>query len=136
METNNTLTGIELVKELNSKRTKELEEHKIEAIKEVREYSEKRIHYLTEEIPHKHLFAIRGEYCDFYESQNFVNVYLKYLPKQEAFDKIAIENFSSVVDALNNIVNDLQKHYKSQNLLSSTHDKINNAKQALNNIKL
>jgi hypothetical protein len=49
---------------------------------------------------------------------------------------LAVNNFASVVDALNHIVNDLQKHYKPQKLLSSTHDKINNAKQALNNIKL
>ncbi len=133
---NNTLTGIELVKELDSKRTKELEEHKIEAIKEVREYSEKRIHYLTEEIPHKHLFAIRGEYCDFYESQNFVNVYLKYLPKQEAFEKIATENFGSVVDALQMLLKEARAN--SFNL----HHNINDtpaeamAQQALNNIKL
>jgi hypothetical protein len=44
---------------------------------EVREYSDAPIIYLDSPIPKNHLFAVRGEHCDFYETSKYVMVYLK-----------------------------------------------------------
>lgn len=48
-----------------------------EAEKEVRQYSESEIILTDTPIPSNHLFAVRGEFCDFYETSKYVIVYLK-----------------------------------------------------------
>lgn len=44
---------------------------------EVREYSDAPIIYIESEVPKNHLYCVRGEYCDFYETSKYVMVYLK-----------------------------------------------------------
>lgn len=44
---------------------------------EVRRKTDKKIILASSAIPANHLYAIRGEYCDFYETQYFVVMYLK-----------------------------------------------------------
>lgn len=48
-----------------------------EAEKEVRAYSEADIIYIDNPIQNNHLFAVRGQVCDFYETSKYVMVYLK-----------------------------------------------------------
>ena len=48
-----------------------------QAINEVRVYSDSVIMFLDSPIAHNHLFAVRGEVCDFYECNKYVMVYLK-----------------------------------------------------------
>lgn len=47
------------------------------AEKEVRQYSDMEIIITDTPIPSNHLFAVRGEFCDFYETSKYVTVYLK-----------------------------------------------------------
>src|SRR6478735_348594 len=52
---------------------------KEEALKEIVKYvSNPKIIYLDSPIPKNHLFAVRGDFCDFYETQKYTMVYLKY----------------------------------------------------------
>lgn len=54
-----------------------LDELKQLATKRVRQWSNSPIIYNEYPVPHNHLFVVRGELCDFYETTNYVHVYLK-----------------------------------------------------------
>lgn len=47
------------------------------AIKEIRQYTDKPIYFRTDPIPSNHLLTINGVFCDFYETQHFVECYIK-----------------------------------------------------------
>jgi hypothetical protein len=47
------------------------------AEKEIRQYSDMEIIVTDTPIPNNHLFAVRGEFCDFYETSKYVMAYLK-----------------------------------------------------------
>lgn len=49
----------------------------IKTIKEIRQYSDMEIIVTDTPIPNNHLFAVRGEFCDFYETSKYVMAYLK-----------------------------------------------------------
>lgn len=49
----------------------------IQAIDEVRVYSDSIVMFLDSPIAHNHLFAVRGKVCDFYECNKFVMIYVK-----------------------------------------------------------
>lgn len=48
-----------------------------EVEKEVRAYTDNKIIFREEPIPSNHLLAIRGVFCDFFECQDYANVYVK-----------------------------------------------------------
>jgi len=49
-----------------------------EATKEVREYTNKKINFISFPFPKNHLYCVRGTYCDFAEYQDYVDVYIKH----------------------------------------------------------
>jgi hypothetical protein len=112
MQTNNTLTGIELVKELNSKRT--------QGIWDVRKYGDGiRVYSNTfgciSKTPHE------GKHIEEHEANADYTV-------------LAVQNFASVVDALNEIKMVIElTNGKNTSIVELQLNKIN---QALNNIKL
>jgi hypothetical protein len=55
-------------------------EQRCNAIAEVKEYASEidPIRFLDSPIPKNHLYCVRGKYCDYYQTTNMINVYVKY----------------------------------------------------------
>lgn len=113
MKLDNTQETKPLYQVLNERRLNAISKHIEEATKEVLEYTENPIMFLDEEIAHNHLFAVRGEYCDFYESGKFAMVYLKRNAEIEAmkkpFEDLATSKFTSVCESLEKIVDNIDR---------------------------